>query len=211
MSYIDQSVVRIITQYLFNISSLLGRDITLEKAAMLGRTIVPSTNWYLPHETLSVTEHAAFHLLSYYRFQKHWLETESNYYGVDVASVLEVCKRVIVDITSLIPENNRQSDVTAYRDPNDAEIIACNRIRDNAMLRGRSFCISEAERYCNIMHQAQKGDAIAAFQGTDRLYVLRQVGDKYQLIGDAYVDGLMLGEAYRGLNSEETDYDIALV
>jgi hypothetical protein len=61
------------------------------------------------------------------------------------------------------------------------------------------------------MNQAEKGDLVAAFEGTDRLFILRPAGERYRLVGDAYVDGLMEGEAYEGLDPDEVDYDIELV
>jgi hypothetical protein len=61
------------------------------------------------------------------------------------------------------------------------------------------------------MHQPSQGVVVAAFQGADRLFVLRPVEDRYKLIGEAYVDGLMKGEAYEGCSLEELDEDIELV
>jgi hypothetical protein len=61
------------------------------------------------------------------------------------------------------------------------------------------------------MNQARQGDVVATFQGSDRLWVLRPVGDRYRLIGDAYVDGLMKGEFYEGVDPDGEDYDIELV
>jgi hypothetical protein len=36
-------------------------------------------------------------------------------------------------------------------------------------------------------------------------------GEGYRIIGDVYVDGLMFGEAYEGINADEVDYDIELI
>lgn len=41
-------------------------------------------------------------------------------------------------------------------------------------------------------------------------FVLRPVGDKYRLVGDAYVDGAMYEEAYEGLDPDEVDCGIGL-
>ena len=76
---------------------------------------------------------------------------------------------------------------------------------------GRSFCVTEQNRPCNCMNEVRVGDVVAALEGADVLYILRPVGNRYRLIGDAYVDGLMLGEAYEGVNPEDVDYDIQLV
>ncbi len=61
------------------------------------------------------------------------------------------------------------------------------------------------------MHEPEKGDLVAVFEGGDRLFILRPVGDRFRLVGEAYVDGLMNGEAYEGLDPDEVDYDIELV
>jgi hypothetical protein len=62
------------------------------------------------------------------------------------------------------------------------------------------------------MNKVETGDVIAALRGGHRLYDLRPAeGGGYRVVGDAYVDGLMFGEAYEGLDPEEVDYDIELV
>jgi hypothetical protein len=62
------------------------------------------------------------------------------------------------------------------------------------------------------MNKIENDDVIAAFSGVDRLYVLRPVeGGRYRLVGDAYVDGLMFGEAYEGVDADEVVYDIELI
>jgi hypothetical protein len=80
-----------------------------------------------------------------------------------------------------------------------------------ACIDGRTLCTTEQRRICNGMNEVKEGDVIAAFQGASVLYVLRPVGTQYQLIGDAYVDGLLDGEAYEGLDPDEVDYDIELI
>ncbi|KAI1307194.1 HET-domain-containing protein [Xylaria venustula] len=44
---------------------------------------------------------------------------------------------------------------------------------------------------------AKDGDKICILQGFNVPYVLRQVGEHYTLIGDAYVHGIMFGEAFQ--------------
>jgi hypothetical protein len=62
------------------------------------------------------------------------------------------------------------------------------------------------------MNKIESGDVIAAFRGADKLYALRPVeGGRYRLVGDAYVDGLMFGEAYEGVDADEVVYDIELI
>lgn len=61
------------------------------------------------------------------------------------------------------------------------------------------------------MHQPKEGDLVAIFEGADRLFILRPAGKRYRLIGDAYVEGLMKGEAYEGVDPDEVDYNIEIV
>jgi hypothetical protein len=119
---------------------------TLEKAAMVGRTISPSIDWYPPpHKTLSVTENMAFHFLSYYRLETYLLRNHSRFLEVDVAATLETCRSVIIDITSLLPEDICRPETNADREPDDAEITARNRMKDNLVLQGRSFAFLRLE------------------------------------------------------------------
>ena len=75
---------------------------------------------------------------------------------------------------------------------------------------GRMMCVTDAGRVCNGMNEVQKGDVIVALQGADRLYVLRPANNRYRLVGDAFVVGLMDGEAYEGLNPDESDGEIEI-
>ncbi|KAF2110665.1 heterokaryon incompatibility protein-domain-containing protein [Lophiotrema nucula] len=82
-----------------------------------------------------------------------------------------------------------------------------------AYCRGRSFCVTKEGRLCSGMNNIETSDVVAALQGGDRLFVLRPVPGQtfYRLVGDAYVDGLMQGEAYEGLDPKEVDYDIRIL
>ncbi|KAF2450640.1 hypothetical protein P171DRAFT_479721 [Karstenula rhodostoma CBS 690.94] len=77
--------------------------------------------------------------------------------------------------------------------------------------KGRIMCITEGKRPCNGINEVLKGDVIAALQEADRLFVLRPVGSRYRLVGDAWVDGLMNGEGYEGLDPEDVDVDIDII
>jgi hypothetical protein len=81
------------------------------------------------------------------------------------------------------------------------------------LLRGRSFTVTDNGLVCNVMNEVRQGDVVAAFEGADRLYVLRPTvsGTQYRLVGDAWVDGLMHGEAYEGLDPDEVDCDIEII
>jgi hypothetical protein len=81
-------------------------------------------------------------------------------------------------------------------------------------VHGRSFAVTEARRICNVMNQVEDGDVVVAFQGWSRgFFVLRPVNNSgaFRIIGEAWVSGLMGGEAYHGVNPADVDYDIKLV
>jgi hypothetical protein len=40
----------------------------------------------------------------------------------------------------------------------------------------------------------QRGDCIASLEGVHVPYILRQVGERFELIGDCYIHGVMQGE-----------------
>ena len=50
-----------------------------------------------------------------------------------------------------------------------------------------------------------RGDTIAVILGTDVPFVLRPLGDHFQLIGETYVRGIMLGEALDELKKGTVD------
>jgi hypothetical protein len=56
----------------------------------------------------------------------------------------------------------------------------------------------------------EPGDIIAVLIGCRAPVVLRPAGQRYQVIGDAYVYGFMRGEALRGINSGQLEEDFVL-
>lgn len=97
------------------------------------------------------------------------------------------------------------------KDNSTDEYTAFMEIFKRTIMHKRSFCVTKDGRVCNAMNQANLGDIVTALQGSDKLWVLRPVGTRYRLIGDAYVDGLMAAEAYEGVDRNKVDYDIELV
>jgi hypothetical protein len=118
--------------------------------------------------------------------------------------------RTITSLTALLVESGiqhpRLGDELNSRDYKLADNLA-----NSAYITGRTFCVTKQRRICSGMNEVKVGDVLAIFQGAGALFVLRPVGTQYQLIGDAYVDGLMHGEAYEGLDPDEVDYDIELI
>lgn len=60
---------------------------------------------------------------------------------------------------------------------------------------GRSLCMTQSGRLCLAPSKTRIGDSVAIFYGGKTAYILRPVGDDFELLGEAYVHGLMKGEA----------------
>jgi hypothetical protein len=130
----------------------------------------------------------------------------------DIASQADSCIRAMAPFF-VLQEDQLRSFIPETR-LNEEEETAAMLILDQSIIGGRSLSITENQRNCNCMHEAKKGDMIVVFEGADRLYVLRPINkthQRYRLVGGAYVEGLMNGEAYRELDPDVVDRDIELV
>ncbi|KAF9696142.1 hypothetical protein EKO04_005792 [Ascochyta lentis] len=78
---------------------------------------------------------------------------------------------------------------------------------------GRNFVITKNGRPAWCPRTCQKGDTIAVLAGGTVPFVLRKVeNEKYRFIGDAYVQGIMDGEAVDEMHSNGKDWeDIQLI
>ena len=64
---------------------------------------------------------------------------------------------------------------------------------------GNSFCVTEAKRAGWVPLYAKAGDKICIFTGAAAPFLIRERGDgSFELIGDAYIHGIMYGEALQG-------------
>jgi hypothetical protein len=187
--------------------------VTVENAASLCRTIVASpTRVRRSLKGRSNNESHAFAFLLYYRWRvgrvRHsWPEDLDS----GMTTEFEQCDQLVLDLATLLLEKPSLDSFNSSTRLTAEEMKWAKDIESNAVMHGRSFCTTEKGRMCNAMHQAEEGDLIAAFQGSESLWLLRPVGERYRLIGDVYVDGLMDGQAYEGLDSNEVDYDIELI
>jgi hypothetical protein len=57
-----------------------------------------------------------------------------------------------------------------------------------------------------VPHAVRVGDMIALFKGGRCPFVVRKWGRKWKLVGDAYVHGMMDGEAWDVEECEEMDF-----
>ena len=62
-----------------------------------------------------------------------------------------------------------------------------------------------------VSYQAEEGDLLYALFGGSVLYVLRPAGDRFMLIGECYVHGLMDGEAMQLLETGQTVIEVVSI
>lgn len=68
---------------------------------------------------------------------------------------------------------------------------------------GRRFTITREKRMGLCQKDARKGDVVAVLTGGSVPFILRPNGGHYTLVGDAYIQGFMDGEAMPGLKDLE--------
>jgi hypothetical protein len=78
----------------------------------------------------------------------------------------------------------------------------------DVMSSRRSFVITKHGRLGWCPHTCQEGDVISVLAGGRVPFVLRKCGEnQYQLIGDAYIHGIMDGEAVEALYNKGGSWD----
>ncbi|PMD13399.1 hypothetical protein NA56DRAFT_425026 [Hyaloscypha hepaticicola] len=185
---------------------------TIQCAAGLCRAIVADPTWApTPQNGLSAEQSTAFHFWSWYRGLANSTREYGAALGLEVTLSLKQCDTLIQELAAQLGGIVNLDSFQSNDPLTCEEHAASDEMRLRTLIYGRSFCVTLNGRVCNAMHQPEKGDHIAAFEGADRLFILRPVGKRYRLIGEAYVDGLMKSEAYEGIDPDEVDYDIELV
>ncbi|KAK5626019.1 hypothetical protein RRF57_001735 [Xylaria bambusicola] len=97
------------------------------------------------------------------------------------------------ELSALRPEANIIGEEMRRRRLDDPQGYA-NMCR---AIAGRRFAITDQEYVGLVPDTAKDGDVICIMQGFNVPYVLRQIGDHYIFLGDAYVHGIMMGEAFQ--------------
>jgi hypothetical protein len=185
---------------------------TIQCAAGVCRALVANPAWApTPQNGLSIEQGMAFQFWSWYRGVVNSARHCGAGLGLEVALLLKQYDTLIQELAAQLGGIVNLDSFQPNRPLSYEEHAARDELWLHAILYGRAFCVTLNGRVCNAMNQPEKGDQIAAFEGADRLFILRPVGKRYRLIGDAYVDGLMKGEAYEGIDPDEVDYDIELV
>jgi hypothetical protein len=197
-----------LTEALSDVICDLG--ITLENAAALCRTLILDPNWKPTHGQGSPTQQTAYHFWCYFRCLVKGIEDNSIRLCLKVHAAAR-SHHLIKTLAPLILETSLNS-FSNEAELRPSEVDTAMHVWNYMAFQGRSFCTTQQRRVCSCMNKIENDDVIAAFGGADRLYVLRPVeGGRYRLVGDAYVDGLMFGEAYEGVDADEVVYDIELI
>ncbi len=209
----DEARLQTLSQILTSLTAvLIHLQITLHNVACLCRAIVTLPSWPLTaQERSSVNGNAAFHFWSYCRSLVYEIKTDARRIALDLDLRIEqwdsLIRELAVLLSGIVGSDHFQPSGPLTREENRA----ADEVAQFSLVHGRSFCVTEKGRVCNAMNQAMQGDVVAALQGSDRLWILRPVGDRHRLVGDAYVEGLMSGEAYEGVDPDEVDHDIELI
>lgn len=74
---------------------------------------------------------------------------------------------------------------------------------------GRSFAVTAKGHMTLVLGCSAEGDGIAVFLGVRAPFVVSPRGSHYALIGDAYVEGIVHGEALQ--NHDIGDREITLI
>jgi hypothetical protein len=175
---------------------------TIQCAAAVCRALLVNPAWApTPQNGLSTEQSMAFLFWSWYRKVVNLARELGAGLGPEVALLFNQHDTLIQELAAQLGgivnlDSFQPNDPLSY-----GEHAARDELWLHALLYGRAFCVTLNGRVCNAMNQPEKGDQIAAFEGADRLFILRPVGKRYRLIGDAY----------EGVDPDEVDYDIELV
>jgi Heterokaryon incompatibility protein (HET) len=127
--------------------------------------------------------------------------------SIDMTEDIQICERFIQRLDTFQQPRINVAEVIFDRDERDP----LGYIDNNQLYNARAFCITEEKRIANAVGQVAEGDVVVIFRGADRPYILRQVEDKFKLIGDVYIDGIMFAEAYKDVDPDDVDQDIELI
>jgi hypothetical protein len=86
------------------------------------------------------------------------------------------------------------------QDPDHPEVAAVfeslvDHIAGNGWSPSVVWCMTESGRLCRAAEGVQVGDFVTVLYGGAYLYILRSCANQFNLVGDAYIHGLMEREA----------------
>lgn len=195
---------------------------TLQNTCNLGRVLIQ----WLPvaNEARSDVEEIAYHFWCYFRHInksiRTFYEDNEDTTGNGAArsanwktweQLVATIAELLVEVKVLDPAWSLSPDFS--KEPEVQENII--QWPSRMYIHGRSLGSTQDGRICNVMNEVKDDDVITALQGWGRgFFVLRPVpgGEhNFRVVGEAWVSGLMEGQAYEGLDPAEVDYDINLV
>jgi hypothetical protein len=198
-------------------SILLGSALTQYNAVALAHALVAGSPWS-PADGKNSEIH---HLYSYVRY----IALPMAGYGTLPEGVQKKYENEVIGLNGFISaiaylleaEGAQYSSVEDPMTPQEQNMAV--KMFEFIKCHGRTFCITEQGRICTVATAAREGDVLAAFEGSDRFFALRQSSrlphsegkTRYIVVGDSWVYGLMHGEAYEGLEPDDVDEDIELV
>jgi hypothetical protein len=185
--------------------------LTIERLYHMAFVVMADVEWPSPGGEGNPTEEAVFSFWCFLRYSMRHLEIISAQAVYDVSKLSRVSEYWIQKMAPLVLKESQLDDFSVHAKISTRDNKIALKFWERVPSRGRSLCLTKRNRICNAMHEIKEGDAIVAFQGANRLFVLRPVGTRYRLIGDAFVEGLMGGQAYEGLDPDVVDYDIELI
>ncbi|KAI9658046.1 MAG: hypothetical protein M1821_002706 [Bathelium mastoideum] len=199
-----------VTQYLSALASTMSHiGVTLHHAAALGRAISSVHGGLVSNPEQVVTvEYAAAYACSFICFWMHELSAYDNQLPPYTTEVLAACKSMIHRLSQAMHSPYVQQDGSCQT---DLTLRETERHHQCLLPTNIVFCVSEKSRIGLVQDRAMANDVLTVFEGADRLFVIRPEGSKYRLISPAYVDGLMNGEFYAGVDPNEVDEVIELI
>lgn len=190
---------------------------TFENACGLASTLPPNSTWAPPPATASRSgyEEMAVHLWWYFRHIHLGIEARRRPGDEDG----ELRSRAREDVLSALKDDMVRLGLLERSSFADGILPDENRwmiteYPGRMYIHGRSFGATRGGRVCNVMNEVRDGDVIVALQGWSRgFFALRpgDGGDAYRVVGEAWVSGLMDGQAYHESSPEELDFDIKIV
>ncbi|KAG2420071.1 hypothetical protein HFD88_004869 [Aspergillus terreus] len=197
-------------EFLSSLTCLLPDGVSIEEVASLLRTVTARAPWSPPSDTQAGTNEAiAFHFWAYLQHKLRLLTGYAENSPDAFKELTQLCDHVRAEVGLLTPYI-ADPELPQTDNASRAENVAAERVLRYALEHGRRLGRTRAGRFFNAMYPIQESDAIVALQGASRLFVIRSVGDTHKLIGDIFVDGLMLGEAYKDLSPDKVDHGIDL-
>jgi hypothetical protein len=214
LSIDDVEYLRTLSDRLMSWSKLLiYTGITLKNASLLCEAILSDP--YRPANTGGagmVTVDDAFRFYSYFALSFLQTRNLATSLGVDMNDELETFNTIVAALLLASEEANGVKTFPSIDNPSHEMDQTFEVMNTLIFTSGKTFGVTEKNRIFNGMNEVAQGDVVAAFEGSDTLWILRPAAEgRYRLIGDAYVHGLMDGEAYEGLNPDDVDYEIEII